>query len=99
QISVLNFEFDKDDNSPLSWYTEKGHWHPLCRQAECNLLGLSEKHRKMPCMDAGFEQEQNFGLARNSVEVSETGCFTNEGNGAFSFPTPTTSGRGNISTR
>ena len=23
QISVLNFEFDKDDNSPLSWYTMK----------------------------------------------------------------------------
>ena len=46
QISVLNFEFDKDDNSPLAWYTmKKGNGGKLSDKLNVIFFDLIKIHR------------------------------------------------------
>ncbi|MCR4823101.1 MAG: Rpn family recombination-promoting nuclease/putative transposase [Treponema sp.] len=48
QISVLNFEFDKDDNSPLSWYTmKKENGKRLADKLNVIFFDLVKIHRKL----------------------------------------------------
>lgn len=53
QISVLNFEFDKDDSSPLSWYNMRGRAYErkiisMHNQRGRNQLGKAEFNLQGP---------------------------------------------------
>ena len=63
QISVLNFEFDKDDNSPLSWYTmRKENGGKLSDKLNVIFFDLIKIHRLLGKPVESLSKLEKWGL-------------------------------------
>ena len=79
QISVLNFEFDKDDNSPLSWYTmRKENGGRLSGKLNVIFFDLIKIHRLLGKPVEELSKLEKWGLFLSYADDERQGEYIDE---------------------